>query len=613
MSECSESVFIENCPPPHHHYYYYGSKDDGGDADGDDDDGNDDYYSEKEIRLSKSEEIQKYLNESIDPCEDFYEFACGNWKHFHEADEGQMQKNVLMEMNTIFDFKLKAMMEDIEFKALDTNEEKVVKFYRSCLNKAADSESYREHLRAIIEEFGKMPLLKNDEEWQEQDFDWLTTVAHIAYKYSHNIMMGFYVVPYPKNVSIHGLVIGHQKFAFPLPLYPNNSEGNYWSRYEKKMEENLMEYFDVNSTLAKETAHDLVLFEKNLAKGATQDRYGPYEYRNEISVDRMQGKYFPHMDIEKYVKIAFGSIPQDFVLEENEGYHYNLIEVVARTPKRIIANYVFYSLVHHFAAKDRNCLEETKFHFNDLVENMWYRRNSVEEMETAVKNIFEDLKSVLFIWMRTKKYKWMSSRVLRYSLEKLNALSLHIYSYNETNFDEEYGPLELNNSDYLRNLQEIYSLQALKKRKKFYELTQNYYDPENMPQSIKYIRQENRIVIPLALLQPHQFRSSLYPLAVNYGQLGSQLAHAIIHAFDDEARFFDKYGNEVDWWDHRSSVFFKDHYDCFRDQYQHFHFSDSAWPDSVVQSENIADNGGIRLAYATYMAWYENTLRTHLV
>ncbi|XP_059217445.1 neprilysin-21-like [Stomoxys calcitrans] len=564
--------------------------------------------TEKQIRLSKSEEIRNFLNETGDPCEDFYNFACGNWRAHNKATEDELKKSVLLNVEKQFNLELKAMLESEDFAAKDTIEEKVRDFYKSCLERPTESEVYHSKLKDIIQEFGKMPLLEKDN-WVEKDFDWLTTVANIAQKYNHNILLGFKVLPYLRNVSIHGILLTHQEFPFPLPLNANNSEGIYWQRYEENVTHRLLRYFGIDANLAQETAQEIVKFEKVLAQSASHDRYGPDEYRTETSVYKLQRKYSPYMDIEKYMQIAFESIPEDNVIEENESYHYSLIELMAKTPKRIIANYIFYNLIHKFASNDTNCIVETKRHFHNVLENMWYRRHNIAEMERAVSNMFEDLKSVLFIKMRSKAYKWMSLRILRYSLEKVNALSLKVYNYNDTDFQREYGTLNLNSSDYIENLRNIYSLKARQHREKYYQATNDYYDAENMPAGIKYIRTENRLLVPLNVLQAHQFRSTLYPLAVNYGQLGTMLAHSILHAFDDEARFADKYGNEADWWDHPSTVFFDDHTQCFRQQYQRFTYAGLPWPDSIVQSENIADNGGVSMAFQAYVAWYENTSR----
>ncbi|XP_019894892.2 neprilysin-4-like [Musca domestica] len=565
---------------------------------------------EKSIRLEKSEEIKKIIDETIDPCRDFYNFACGNWKRLNQADENEPRKSRLLNVNKEFEVKLGEMLEGCNKEELNDNENKVVDFYESCLLSDRDwkREDNRNRLREITMEFGKMPVVEG-ERWSGDDFDWWQAIAKIVHRYGINIIFGYEVISNPKNVSINTLVLKHQKFEFPMALYGNYALGNLWKKYHIKVSENLQDYFGLDAKLANQTAKDILDFESKLAKGGAHNRYGPDEYWSETTVSKLQRKYMPYLDLKQYFNLAFETIPDEIIIEQNEAYQHNMIEVIKSTPKKIVANYIFYNLINHFGSMKSSCITETRKHFRNLLENMWYRRNNLQEIEKSVSNMFEDLLSVFNRTLISKAYKWINPRVRRYSTEKLNVLAINIYNYKNVNFTEEYGDLILEPNDFIGNLKRIYSHKTARNRGKFNQLSSPYYDSENMPLGPKYIRRENRILIPLAVLQPHLFRSTLYPLAVNFGQLGFHIAHAIVHAFDDEARYADKYGNEVDWWDHRSTVFFNDRTDCFRQQYRQYSFAGHPWPDSVVQSENIADNGGIRLAYQTYKTWYEYTFR----
>ncbi|XP_073819891.1 neprilysin-1-like [Musca autumnalis] len=565
---------------------------------------------EKSIRSAKSAEIQKYLDESIDPCTDFYNFACGNWKKLNQADKKEPRKNVFLNVDKEFEVKLKEILEGSNGEELNENEKKVKEFYNSCLQRDVnyDTKRYRNKMQEILMEFGRMPVVEGAK-WNEDEFDWWNIIAKISKTYGFNIIFGYEIIPNPRNVSINTLVVQHQKFEFPLSLYGNATLGNLWKRYHEEVSTNLQTYFDLNAEQANKTAKEILELEVQLAKGGANNRYGPDEYWSETTANKLHRKYYPYLNLQQYFQTSFGTVPEGDIVERNEAYQHNMIEVIGTTPKRVVANYIFYNLINKFQAKDLDCVTETRKRFRNLLENMWYKRNNLQKIEKSVYNMFEDLLSVFNRTLISKKFKWINPRVRRYTVEKLNVLAINIYNYENVNFTQEYGKLTLNATDYIGNLKNIYSLKAQRNREKFNQLSEPYYDSENMPLGPKYIRRENRILIPLAVLQPHLFRSTLYPLAVNFGQLGFHMAHAIVHAFDDEARYADKYGNEVDWWDHRSSTYFNDRTDCFRQQYLRYSYDGHQWPDSVVQSENIADNGGIRLAYQTYKTWYEYTFR----
>uniref|UniRef100_A0A1I8QBP6 Peptidase M13 C-terminal domain-containing protein n=1 Tax=Stomoxys calcitrans TaxID=35570 RepID=A0A1I8QBP6_STOCA len=445
-----------------------------------------------------------------------------------------------------------------------------------------------------------MPLLEGNN-WREEDFNWWITVANISQKYGHNIMIRYELIPNPRDMSKYGLMLGHPEFPIPLPLNNKNKEGNFWHHYVELVSQHLISHFGIATSLAKETAQEIVDFEKVLAKSASFDRYGAHQYHVATKLRKLEWKYVLHMDLKSYLDNAFGPLDKDYVVEENESYFYNL-ERIRDIPKETIANYIFYKLIRQFALPpETSCLGETKRLFGNILDNMWYKRNNIKDMENSVLNMFEELKSVFFTALKSKQYEWMSPSVQKYFLETLDTLSLQVLNYNETDFSREYGALNLTNADYMGNLKAIYSLKALQKREKFHQAPTAYYDAENMHAGINYIRNKNLILVPLNILQSNRFHSDLYPLAVNYGQMGTLLAHAVLHAFDDEARFLDKSEGGYGWRNRPTAVLFNDNTLCFRRQYRNFTYAGHTLADSLVQSENIATNGAVRLAYLTYM------------
>jgi len=97
-----------------------------------------------------------------------------------------------------------------------------------------------------------------------------------------------------------------------------------------------------------------------------------------------------------------------------------------------------------------------------------------------------------------------------------------------------------------------------------------------------------------------------------FGTLASLIGHELIHGFDDSGRKFDAKGNSNDWWDERSSNNFLKRRECFTKQYGRYVYDGIQLKESTSQSENIADNGGMRLAYTAYQKWYESQTKKDL-
>ncbi len=112
----------------------------------------------------------------------------------------------------------------------------------------------------------------------------------------------------------------------------------------------------------------------------------------------------------------------------------------------------------------------------------------------------------------------------------------------------------------------------------------------------------NDITFPAGVLQP-AFYDPSQPDAVNYGHIGLFMGHEMTHGFDDQGRQFDGNGNLRDWWTKEDTEKFEQKASCIVDEYGGFQAtSDTKLNGKLTLGENTADNGGLRLAYTAYLA-----------
>lgn len=88
----------------------------------------------------------------------------------------------------------------------------------------------------------------------------------------------------------------------------------------------------------------------------------------------------------------------------------------------------------------------------------------------------------------------------------------------------------------------------------------------------------------------------------NFASIGAIIGHEITHGFDDQGRQFDGDGNLVDWWDEATSNAYDAKAQCIVEQYANFTEPLTGLQLNGIntQGENIADNGGIKLAYRAF-------------
>jgi putative endopeptidase len=118
-----------------------------------------------------------------------------------------------------------------------------------------------------------------------------------------------------------------------------------------------------------------------------------------------------------------------------------------------------------------------------------------------------------------------------------------------------------------------------------------YYDP-----------QLNEMVFPAGILQPPFYTQGAND-AVNFGAIGFVWGHELTHGFDDEGRKYDARGNLTDWWSRPVGEEFERRAECVVKQYDAYPVVDEVRLDGrLTLGENLADLGGLKLAFAAYQA-----------
>ncbi len=88
------------------------------------------------------------------------------------------------------------------------------------------------------------------------------------------------------------------------------------------------------------------------------------------------------------------------------------------------------------------------------------------------------------------------------------------------------------------------------------------------------------------------------------------IGHEITHAFDATGRNYDAFGNMKNWWGNESTKHFKLKSECFNKQYSNYMIDKKKLNGYLTLDENIADNGGLKLAFKAYNKYLiENNLK----
>jgi predicted metalloendopeptidase len=205
---------------------------------------------------------------------------------------------------------------------------------------------------------------------------------------------------------------------------------------------------------------------------------------------------------------------------------------------------------------------------------------------------------------------WMTPETKARALDKLQKLGKSKIGYPDAWRD--YSSVSIARADYAGNL----------RRAAIFEVTRNFAklgkpvdktEWSMTPPTVNayYSASFAEIVFPAGILQPPFFDASIDD-AVNLGAIGAVIGHELSHGFDDQGRKFDGDGNLKDWWTDADGKAFDERAACIADQYSGYSpvndpktGKPAFLQGRLTLGENIGDNGGVRVAYMAL----QNTLK----
>ncbi len=221
--------------------------------------------------------------------------------------------------------------------------------------------------------------------------------------------------------------------------------------------------------------------------------------------------------------------------------------------------------------------------------------------ESSKKRMIELVKNLqIALGERIAAQDWMSDSTKVNALLKLNTFYVKV-GYPDKWIDMSKLTIDPSKS-YYENIRECRKFWTA------YEIEHSAGKPVDRddwymyPQTVNayYNPTTNEICFPAGILQVPFFDPTADD-AFNYGAIGVVIGHEMTHGFDDQGRQFDKDGNMHDWWAKSDGDQFK----ARTDKYADFFSAIKVLPDlnangRLTLGENLADHGGLQVAYAAF-------------
>ena len=193
---------------------------------------------------------------------------------------------------------------------------------------------------------------------------------------------------------------------------------------------------------------------------------------------------------------------------------------------------------------------------------------------------------------------WMSDATKAKAQEKLSTFTVKIGYPDKW---KDYSTLDIKNDSYYENMKRAAQWA-------YADMVSRYGKPVDRtewlmtPQTVNayYNPTTNEICFPAGILQ-YPFFDMEADDAFNYGAIGVVIGHEMTHGFDDQGRQYDKDGNLKDWWAEEDAEKFKERAQVIIDFYDNIEVLPGVHANgSLTQGENIADHGGLKIAYQAF-------------
>ena len=233
---------------------------------------------------------------------------------------------------------------------------------------------------------------------------------------------------------------------------------------------------------------------------------------------------------------------------------------------------------------------------SDAVGQMYVKQYFPPEAKERMLTLVANLQTAL--GERIDQQTWMSDETKAKAHEKLNAFTVKI-GYPDKWRD--YSALDINQDSFWENMKRANQFEydhMLSKANKPVDRTE-WLMPAQMVNAY-YNPTTNEICFPAAILQ-YPFFDMNADDAFNYGAIGVVIGHEMTHGFDDQGSLYDKDGNLNNWWTKEDSVRFHEKTRVMEEFFDSIEVLPGLHANGkLTLGENIADHGGIKVAYQAY-------------
>ena len=552
------------------------------------------------------------LDRKIDPCADFYQFACGGWIAKNPVPPDKRSYGRFAELQ---DRNFTLLRRILEAPGAEGDRQKAADFYAACMDETK------------IEAAGLAPIAPDlatiDEILNPDDLPVL--VAHL-HAYGIPALFRFGAQTDLEDATMAIADVDQAGLGLPDRDYYLKTDARSVELRQKyaAVIQKIFELAGAKREQAQIDAQAVLSLETAMAEGMLDrvKRRDPANTQHRMTINELQA-LSPNFNWRKYAA-ASAAPPLPTINVSVPDYVRTLNRLINAGTMPALTAYLRWHVLHQaadllpraFADADfdffsrtlagqqeqpprwRRCVTQTDERLGEALGKAFVEETFSPKAKADTLQMVQDIKNAMR--QDIDAAPWMSGETKKAAMVKLEAVVDRIGYPDEW---RDYSGIRITRDDALGNRERTLEFDRKRNLAKIGQpVDRGEWSMTPPTVNAYYSSDRNNINFPAGILQPPFYRSGR-DAAVNYGAAGAVIGHELTHGFDDHGRKFDGQGNLRDWWTAADGQAYDTRASCVADQYSGYTVdADTHVNGRLTLGENTADNGGLRLALMAYLA-----------